>query len=376
MSETHSQDQSQRDPAVPDANDQASRNGNAEAVSDDAIEVVEIQEGPTSPVVEILPPEYAELDPNLPDVTVDRTQFSVGLSGLSVKRTHMSTASSRDQAETPQDGAPETDASAPPDKDGPASSPAAVAEADSHDVEFQNSQLFTRYLIGFAIYGVDEILERIQRFDKEIADNPEDYDLSDHLLERLDETEESVEALVRYWAIGALLWSQRSALGLTYRSFQASIDVSHHVLRGADRSTDNILFRPVRRPVEKLVGALVGGAKARIAEGRTVETRDRVLAQLTLNDIVSDIIDYMSENPELTALISEQGFGLASTIMDNGRQVGAMSDNAVEKLVRKIFRREPRQDLTQSPLIGKPQDMYDPGSEAYNIDRKSDQNDE
>jgi hypothetical protein len=38
--------------------------------------------------------------------------------------------------------------------------------------------------------------------------------------------------------------------------------------------------------------------------------------------------------------------------------VTVAGDDALEGLVRRVLRRKPRRDLSPSPMLGKPQDMY------------------
>lgn len=374
MSETESVDPTQGNGADVAATAGEAKPDEASAAQPGETRQVYVEELIDVPVVEILPPEAEAFDPRQPNVTVDRTNFSVGLSGLSLNRTRMSTDSGQQQgkAVAPGDDWSKRAGSAPADAVPSQSDPAGTT-SESDIPSFENAQLFTRFLMGLVAFSLDEVMERLQKYDAEIAAHPEDYDLTDHLLERLDATEDSVETLFRYWAIGAVLWSERSVLQLTYRGFQASIGVSHSVLHNANRASDNMLMRPIRRPIDRVIGSLTAGAQARIAEGRSVEGRDRMLAELTVNDLVSGVIDYVSDNPQLADLISQQGLGMASTIMDNGRQVGAKTDSAAENLVRKIFRRKPRAELPPSPFVGKPQDMYDPQSADYEAKKNKDE---
>ena len=199
-------------------------------------------------------------------------------------------------------------------------------------------------------------MERIHYFDERITQDPDQYDLD----KQIDQVEENIETLFRYWVIGTLMWGERTALSLSYRTFQRSIGLGGFVWRSVDRTTDNFLLRPFRRRLERLSGALHQDSQARIAEGKTVEKRGRVLAEETVNDIIGDFIDYLSDNPELIDLISDSGMGLAGNVMDSGRQIGAVTDTTVENVIRRIFRRPSRQELPPSPFDGKPQTMYDP----------------
>ena len=228
-------------------------------------------------------------------------------------------------------------------------------------------QLFSQFLVGLVNFGVDELMERIHYFDDEIKSDPAGPDLD----KQIDQAEEAIETIFRYWVIGTLLWGERTALSVSYRTFRKSLDVGSYFWRTADRTTDNFLLRPVRRPFERLSAGLRKDAVARINEGRNVERRGRVLAEQTVNDIVGDFMDYLSENPDLVDLISESGMGLAGNVMDNGRQIGALTDTLVENVLRKVFRRPKREELPPSPFDGMPQTMYDPINQISSLEAKA-----
>ena len=333
-----------------------------------------------TPVVEILPSETADIDPDrFANMAVNRTQISLGLTGVSFKRTQMSGGSgqygdgsavggpgsdSKERNESDPDVAAgasaahagNSDASNPVDSLQDGSDFSSAAQPGSDEPDFKNVQLLSQFLVGLATFGVDELMDRIRYFDDEITENPAEYDLD----KEIDKAEEDIETIFRYWVIGTLLWGERTALSASYRTFQKSLGVGGLILRIADRTTDNFLLRPARRRFERLGIGLQQDAAARIDEGRNVQRRGRVLAEQTLDEIVGDVIDYMSENPELIDLITDSGMGLASNVMDNGRQIGAVTDTTVENLIRRIFRRPSRQELPPSPFDGKPQTMYDP----------------
>ena len=266
---------------------------------------------------------------------------------------------------SPSDAAKSTSqsrASAPVGSDPSASDAASDVEPDFEDV-----QLFSQFLVGLVNFGVGELMERIHYFDEEIKRDPDGSDLD----KQIDQAEEAIETVFRYWVIGTLMWGERTALSVSYRTFQKSLDIGGYFWRAADRTTDNFLLRPVRRPFERLSAGLLKDAAARIDEGRNVERRGRVLAEYTVNDIVSDFIDYLSENPELVDLISESGMGLAGNVMDNGRQIGAVTDTLVENMLRRVFRRPKRDELPPSPFDGIPQTMYDPINQISSHEAKA-----
>jgi hypothetical protein len=92
------------------------------------------------------------------------------------------------------------------------------------------------------------------------------------------------------------------------------------------------------------------------------EQNARLLASQTVGEVIDELLDFMSENPDLAEfvreLIGQQSVGLAGVVRDNARQVSSTADYIAEGVVRRILRRRSRRDMPPSPLMGKPQTMY------------------
>ena len=80
------------------------------------------------------------------------------------------------------------------------------------------------------------------------------------------------------------------------------------------------------------------------------------------------VISAVAENPELLEfvqhLLSQQGRGMASSVVDNTRSVTLTADDAADGLLRRLLRRTPRGELPPSPVEGRPQTMYEPTASA------------
>jgi hypothetical protein len=90
----------------------------------------------------------------------------------------------------------------------------------------------------------------------------------------------------------------------------------------------------------------------------------RALATGTLGDLVLEIMDEIAANPQLLEfiqdLLSQQGRGMATVMMDNTRSVALTADEAADALLRRLLRRKPRRELPPSPVEGQRQTMYEP----------------
>jgi len=238
----------------------------------------------------------------------------------------------------------------------------AIDNQGQPQAESGEALLLPRMLLGLLLVGGDELLSRLKELQAELEAGTE-LAASEVVAGDLSERE-----LLSYMAIGTLVRGQRRLLGGLQRGAQSSVATAGRVLRLFDQLTDNPLGRPVRRPVEKLLWNLVQEGERVVREGRREVHNARLLATRSLEDIISDAIDAISTNPELTVLIrrivAQQSVGLADTIVDNTRQVTTTADGVAEGVVRRIFLRKPRRELPPSPLAGQPLDMYTPRPES------------
>ncbi len=99
-----------------------------------------------------------------------------------------------------------------------------------------------------------------------------------------------------------------------------------------------------------------------ISEGRREEQKARLLADNTVSEIIDEVLDFVSESPEVEQLIKDmigqQSAGLAGVVTDNTRSVTVAGDYLLETVARRLLRRKPRQELPPSPLAGDQQEMY------------------
>ena len=222
--------------------------------------------------------------------------------------------------------------------------------------ESEEGQLLSRFLLGLLLLGSDELLTRLRALQGEIEGSVE---LAAGQVVPGDET---TAELLGYLAVGMFLRGQKRLSGSIRRGVRRSIQATGQALSLLDRLTDNALGRPLRQPVERRLWNLALEGQRAIGEGRRQTQNARLLAGRTLDQVVNDLTAYLIENPELMDLIrrqvAEQSTGLAGTAMDSARQLGVGADGTVEGAVRRVLRRQPRQELPPSPLPADPQAVY------------------
>ena len=226
------------------------------------------------------------------------------------------------------------------------------------ELDLEGVQLLTRFLMGAALMGGDELFQRLRYFQQEIDAEPWVLDGDSNL------DQASTTALFRYLAIGLFVQGQRMVTHGMQRGFRAAVGTTRWAFGTADRMTDNRLTGPLRRGLAARVRRWGKGAVRVIKEGKREEQISRQLAGQTINEIIDEVLDYVAENPDMQEairhLVAQQGVGFANVVADNSRSVTVAADYAAERLVRRILRRTPRAQLPPSPLAGQQQIMYSP----------------
>lgn len=216
--------------------------------------------------------------------------------------------------------------------------------------------LLSRFLMGALFMGGDELIGRLRRFQEDIETEPWRVDGGSNI------EQESTTALFRYLAVGLYARGQRRVTKAARAGFRFSVGAAGWLLGGANRLTDNRLARPFRRAASARMQSLGEQALEVAKEGRREEQVARLLAGMTINDIIDLVLDYIATSPDVDELIKDligqQSVGMATMVADNARSVTVVGDYVAEGLVRRILRRAPRGELPPSPLAGKPQIMY------------------
>ena len=199
-----------------------------------------------------------------------------------------------------------------------------VAADAEQAVQSEDLQLLSRFLIGVALLGSDELIERLRYAQGELDTVP-DQRTQDAGLEQESELE-----LLRYLSIGLFVRGREAVVGGLRRGMQFTLDSTRSVLGGVDRVTDNSLTRPLRRSIAARARDLGEKAMEVIDEGRREEQQARLLANGTVSEIIDEVLDFVSESPEVEQLvqdmIGQQSAGLAGVVTDNARSVTVAGD--------------------------------------------------
>lgn len=204
--------------------------------------------------------------------------------------------------------------------------------------------------------GSDTLVERLRRFQLQIDEE------ADALEKGIDLGAETTTDLLRYAAIGLYVRGERRVVQGVRNGLLLSLGTADWLADKLDAWTDNRVMRPFRRPVESRLKWLRQEASLVVHEGRLEERNGRVLTTRAVEELMNEVLEYMSHDPDLARLVAEQiqtqSSGLADVVTVNMRRAMVAGDGIVERVARRLFRRKARAELAPSPLAGRPQDMY------------------
>jgi len=208
-------------------------------------------------------------------------------------------------------------------------------------------RLLTAVSVGAVVEGGDQLVRRLKQYEEELRQAETDLEAGEAGID-----EDELDRL-RYATIG-LLFDTQSMIG---RSLELALKAAETGVAVTEKISGPFwnfpLFRPFTKRVEKRMDNMAEYGQDSLARwiaiGRQVEPRGRRLATFTYEEIVSEFINRLAENPEVRALVAQQSISLAAGMRDEVRERTVTSDNVLEDIARRILRREPRSELPQPP---------------------------
>jgi len=209
-------------------------------------------------------------------------------------------------------------------------------------------RLLTAVAVGGVVEGSDQLVRRLKKYEEELRQAETDLDGEGEA--GIDEDE--LDRL-RFATIGLIFDTQNMigrSLELALKAAETGVAVTEKI---GGPFWNFFLFRPVTKRVEKRVENMANLGEDSLSRwvtiGRQVEPRGRRLATFTYEEIVSEFINRLAENPEVRALVAQQSISLAAGMRDEVRERTVTSDNVLEDIARRILHREPRTALPQPP---------------------------
>ena len=150
----------------------------------------------------------------------------------------------------------------------------------------------------------------------------------------------------RYAAIGLATTTQSRVSRTGKALIQAGDEATLFVLKPLRRSR---VLSPLRKGFNHLAEIGKSQIDRWAAIGRAREERSRAMTKATLNQIVTNSVTLLSDEPHVQVIVQEivtsQSLGMTEEVIEEVRERAVTLDIRLEKIVRKTLRRPPRKSL-------------------------------
>jgi hypothetical protein len=210
-----------------------------------------------------------------------------------------------------------------------------------------------RLSLGGVLLGLDALSQGLDRIEEQPTQPPPEARDLDSVLLPADEWETTLrheaESAPRQVLVGFALDTQ-SRLSRTARAILRRGD---QVTGGVGRALDPVFSSTALSPVRGPFASLVERGQAQVnywrALGRAEEAHSRALAQDTAEQLIDITVDTVASDPRVREIaqdiISQQGMGMAEEAVEEVRERTVSSDMLLERPVRSLLRRRPRESL-------------------------------
>lgn len=221
--------------------------------------------------------------------------------------------------------------------------PPATAEPGSiglADDTFDAMSSVLRLIIGGLLVGTDELRSRLRQWEETAHSTP-----SAALLQTVPQSLQHAptSASLRYGFIGMLFETetrvrQRFSTALA-RFARLSEEAEYQFVTTVEPVLSKTPLDPMLMRLDELLFMARAAVDRWTARGWLEEQQSRGMARQATTSVVDELIDYMARNPELRALILQQGTSMAGEAVDEVRERTAAADMWVERVTRGLLRR-------------------------------------
>jgi hypothetical protein len=235
------------------------------------------------------------------------------------------TANSHIRVESPTPGAPVS------------TQPAAPSSTHPTPDEFDGTAALLRLLLGAALQGMDELRLRLRQWDASMrAASP------------LPAPKASSADLLRFAALGMLFESETTVRRGLFTLGRMWGEAARTAL---DALAPRILPSPLDPVVtlfDEVLFEWTVTVDRWIAMGSREESQSRLMARRAIPGILEEFVELLAKNPDVRALIAQEGANLTGTAVQDVRERVGSADALVERLVQGLLRRPANNDSPNS----------------------------
>lgn len=223
----------------------------------------------------------------------------------------------------------------------PAPSDAALTGSDSGNGEsFEETGALLRLLIGALLVSADELRPQLERWKATRERTP-----SPAMLQILSESprDAPLSDVMRHALVGMLFETEartRRRLSIVAERLMRISELAEYVFTTRfEPMIRRTPLDPVLAHVDEALFMALATVDRWSARGMLEERQAGTMARQSLTSIADELLDYMSRNPEVRALIERQGTSMAEEAMDAVRDRTLSADTQFERFVRSLLRR-------------------------------------
>jgi hypothetical protein len=195
--------------------------------------------------------------------------------------------------------------------------------------EFDVALALMRLLVGAALVGTDTLRSRLRQWEAAVPASPPPT-----------ETPPGMAAgLVRHVVLGMMFETEQRVGRRLSTAARRSGVATRFLLAAMARTLQWEPLEPLRLRVDDLLMQWMETLRRWTASGELEEEQARWLARKALPGVIDEALDVLTKNPEVRALVEEQGISLAGTAVNEVRERTISADVLAERLVHGLLRR-------------------------------------
>lgn len=216
-------------------------------------------------------------------------------------------------------------------QDNEATRPPAIPGAAFDDLES-----VLRLLVGAGVLGADELLKRLRQWEEKVVYEP-------HPSAQMPLEDEFTR--LRYAAIGLLFSASKGALKAAndmVNYSQRRTSAAYRVLDDAARlPLIGLVAAPVKRALDDATRRRDDEVERLIRIGRVEERDGRKLAAVATDELISELLVRVGNDPEVGNIIQNQSVDMAGDMLDDLRQGTIKADRKLDQTIRRLLGRPP-----------------------------------
>lgn len=215
------------------------------------------------------------------------------------------------------------------EQDNKPAGPPAISAANFDDLES-----VLRLMVGAGVLGADELLRRLRQWEEKViyeTNQPAQMPLEDDFTR------------LRYAAIGLLFSASKGAIKLandTVNYGQRQTNAAYRVLDDASRlPLIGLLAAPLKRTIDDVSRRRDDEVERLIRIGRVEERDGRKLAAVATDELISELLARVGNDPEVSNIIQNQSVDMAGDMLDDFRQGTIKADKRLDQVIRRLLGR-------------------------------------